>query len=176
MLQPQSADFIKQLKQSTGISRPMALPSLTKLVVNCRVPDAKDSQEALAAAVEEIAQITGQKPSLCLAKKSVSTFKVRYRDPLALKVTLRGRRMYHFIEKLFNLVLPRLRDFKGLSTSSFDGHGSYNLTIKDHTNFPEVNLNKVNKIRSLQVTLCLRASSQEHAKMLLSALGLPWKK
>jgi len=153
-----------------------SLPKLKKVVINYRVAEARESQEALTAAIEEITAIVGQKPKLCKAKKAVSAFKLRENDPLALKVTLRGARMYDFVEKLFNLVLPRLRDFKGLSDTAFDSEGNYNLTLKDQTFFPEINLDKINKIRSVQVTLNINASSKEEAKMLLSALGFPFEK
>ena len=107
-----------------------SIPRLDKVVINYRVNDARESQESLTAAIEEITAITGQKPELCRAKKAVSSFKLRQNDPLALKVTLRGSRMYDFVEKLFNLILPRLRDFKGMSLNAFDSSGNYNLTIK----------------------------------------------
>jgi len=149
---------------------------LNKVVINYRVPEARESQESLAAAEVELTSIAGQKPKLCKAKQSVATFKIRAGDPLALKTTLRGERMYDFVEKLFNLVLPRLRDFKGMPASSFDQKGNYNLVIKDQTYFPEINLDKVNKIRSVQITLSISASSKEESKMLLSALGFPFEK
>jgi large subunit ribosomal protein L5 len=153
-----------------------SLPKLKKVVLNYRVIDARESQESLAAATEELLSIAGQKPKLCKAKKAVSSFKLRQNDPLALKVTLRGARMYDFIEKLFNLVLPRLRDFKGMSENAFDSEGNYNMTIKDQTFFPEINLDKINKIRPVQITMNINASSKEEAKMLLSALGFPFEK
>ena len=153
-----------------------SLPKLKKVVINYRVAEARESQEALTAATEELVAIVGQKPKLCKAKKAVSSFKLRQNDPLALKVTLRGTRMYDFVEKLFNLVLPRLRDFKGLPDTAFDSEGNYNLTLKDQTFFPEINLDKITKIRSVQVTLNINASSKEEAKMLLSALGFPFEK
>ncbi|MFA5827878.1 MAG: 50S ribosomal protein L5 [Candidatus Shapirobacteria bacterium] len=153
-----------------------SFPKLIKVVINYRVTEGRESQESLAAAEVDLLSITGQKPKLCKAKKSVATFKVRQGDPLALKVTLRGERMYDFIEKLFNLVLPRLRDFKGMSANSFDEKGNYNFVIKDQTYFPEINLDKVNKIRSVQTTISISASSKEESKMLLSALGFPFEK
>lgn len=166
-----------KLTESTSKSRNVfSLPRLKKVVLNYRVPDARESQESLAAANEELIAISGQKPKLCKAKKAVSSFKVRENDPLALKVTLRGARMYDFIEKLFNVVLPRLRDFKGLPNTAFDSEGNYNLTIKDQTFFPEINLDKINTIRPLQITLNINASSKEESKMLLSALGFPFEK
>lgn len=168
-----TADILKTLPKSTNLN---ALPRLNKVVLNYRVTDARESQESLAAATTELTVISGQKPTVAKAKKSVASFKVRQNDPLALKVTLRGARMYDFIEKLFNLVLPRLRDFKGLPDTAFDQSGNYNLTLHDQTYFPEIDLDKVNKIRSVQVTINISSPSKEQAKMLLSHLGFPFKK
>lgn len=154
----------------------LSLPKLNKVSINYRVSDARDSQESLNSAIEEITAITGQKPSLCKAKKAVSTFKLRQNDPLALKVTLRGQRMYDFVDKLFNIILARFRDFKGMPLTAFDNAGNYNFTIKDQTLFPEINLDKVNKIRPIQITLNINSSSKEDSKMLLSALGFSFEK
>lgn len=153
-----------------------SLPRLKKVVINYRVDDARESAESLAAAEKELVAITGQKPRICRAKKSVASFKVRQGDPLALKVTLRGERMESFLDKLFNLVLPRLRDFKGMPLNAFDDAGNYNMTLKDQTYFPEIDLNKVNKIRSVQVTISIASKSKEESKMLLSAHGFPFEK
>lgn len=169
-------DLIDNLKKSFPKRNINSLPILNKVVINYRVPEGRESQEALAAAEVEIIAITGQKPKLCRSKKSISTFKLREGEPLAYKVTLRGLRMYHFVEKLFNIVLPRLRDFKGMPLDSFDQDGNYSLTIKDQTYFPEIDLDKINKIRSVQVTLNISASSKDEAKMLLSALGFAFEK
>ena len=166
-------DLVNQLGKKRNI---FSVPRLDKVVINYRVPQARESQESLTAAIEELTAITGQKPQLCRAKKAVSTFKIRENDPLALKVTLRGGRMYDFVEKLFNVILPRLRDFKGMSLNAFDSAGNYNLTIKDQSLFPEINLDKINIIRSIQVTLNINASSKDEAKMLLSSLGFPFEK
>lgn len=153
-----------------------SLPCLKKVVLNYRVPEANESQESLTAAQNELMAISGQKSQICRSKKAISSFKLRAGVPLALKVTLRGQRMYDFVEKLFNLVLPRLRDFKGLPATAFDQNGNYNLTIKDQTYFPEIDLDKITKIRSIQITLCISATSKEEAKMLLSTLGFPFEK
>lgn len=169
-------NVIKKLITDFPKRNPNSLPKLKKVVINYRVPEGRESQEVLNAAEVEILAITGQKPKLCRSKKSIATFKLREGEPLAFKVTLRGLRMYHFIEKLFNIVLPRLRDFKGMSNNAFDQNGNYSLTIKDQTYFPEINLDKINKIRSVQVTMNISASSQSEAKMLLSALGFPFEK
>lgn len=153
-----------------------SLPKLKKVVLNYRVPEADESQEALETAKKELTAIAGQYPKICRSKKSIASFKLRAGVPLALKVTLRGTRMYDFVEKLFNLVLPRLRDFKGMAISGFDNSGNYNLTLKDQTYFPEIDLDKINKIRSVQITLCISTTSKDEAKMLLSALGFPFEK
>jgi len=166
-------ELVTQLGKKRNV---FSVPRLEKVVVNYRVAEARESQESLTAATEELVAITGQKPQLCRAKKAVSSFKIRQNDPLALKVTLRGARMYDFVEKLFNIILPRLRDFKGMSLKAFDSAGNYNLTIKDQTLFPEIDLDKINKIRSVQVTLNINASSKDEAKMLLSTLGFPFEK
>jgi len=166
-----------QLKKQMGPKRnPFSFPRLNKVVINYRCSNVRDNQQLMDDAQKEIMAITGQKPKLCRAKKSVSSFKLRQGEPLAYKVTLRGQRMYDFIEKLFNLIFPRLRDFRGMSVKSFDGQGNYNFVISDQTYFPEINLDKVNKIRSVQISLNISASSKKEAKMLLSALGFPFKK
>lgn len=166
----------QQLSKALGQKNPNALPKLNKVVINYRVSEGRDSQELLAAAEKELMAITGQKPRLARSKKSIAAFKLREGEPLAYKVTLRGVRMYDFINKLFNLVLPRLRDFKGLPLDSFDKEGNYSLTIHDQTYFPEVDLDAINKIRSVQVTMSISASSIEESKMLLSTLGFPFEK
>ncbi len=169
--------IIDELKKKLGKNRNIhSLPKLKKVTINYRVKEARESDEALKSATEEIIAITGQQPKLCRAKKAVSSFKLRTGDPLALKVTLRGNRMYDFVEKLFDIILPRLRDFKGMSPDSFDRDGNYSLVIKDQTYFHEINLDKINKIRPIQVTLSISASSKEEAKMLLSALGFAFTK
>lgn len=153
-----------------------SLPRLTKTVINYRISDVRDSQEGIETARQEILAITGQYPRLCKSKKAVSSFKLRVNEPLAFKVTLRGNRMYEFVEKLFNLVLPRLRDFKGMPLDSFDAQGNYSMVIKDQTYFPEIDLDKINRIRPIQITFVINGSSQEESKMLLSALGFPFAK
>lgn len=168
------------LKEKINLNIPgrnvSSLPSLKKVVINYRVDDARESAESLAAAEKELVAISGQKPRLCRAKKSIAAFKLRQGDPLAFKVTLRGDRMDDFVEKFINIVLPRLRDFKGMPLNAFDDAGNYNLTIKDQTYFPEIDLNKVNKIRSVQITISIATKSKDEARMLLSAHGFPFEK
>lgn len=148
-----------------------SIPLLQKVVLNYRVKEARESQEQLNQAIEELAAISGQKPNVTRAKKANASFKLRAHDPLAVKVTLRGSKMLDFLEKFFKILLPSLRDFKGINPASFDQSGNYNITIKDQTYFPEIDLNKVNKIRPLQITIGIAATSKDEAKMLLSALG-----
>ncbi len=169
-------EIIPAMLKSTGRKNPLSLPQVKKVVLNYRIPEARENKEALVQAEQELTAIAGQKPRLCQARLSIASFKVRQGDPLALKVTLRGRRMYHFLERFFNLVLPRVRDFRGLPDTSFDEGGNYNTTISDQTVFPEIDLDRIKKIRGLQVTIATSATSKEEAKMLLSALGLPFQK
>lgn len=171
------SDITKKLQEKfPEIKNPFALPKLEKVAINMRVAEARENQAVLDAAAAELAAIVGQKPKICRAKKSISGFKLRQNDPLALKVTLRGKRMFDFVERLFNLVMPRLRDFKGLPQSSFDGGGNFNIGLKDHTVFPEIDVNKVGKGRGMQITLVTKAKNQEEAKVLLEVLGLPLSK
>jgi len=174
--------YIKQvmpkMKKKFGYKNDLAVPKIEKVVINVGLNVDQTSKDPKFQEIVEktLRQISGQEPAKKLAKKSISGFKIREGQLVGLTVILRGQRMYDFIEKLFNIVLPRLRDFKGLKLSSFDGSGNYNLTIKDQTYFPEIDLNKINQIRTLQITLVTSTSSQDRAKMLLSALGLPFEK
>jgi len=163
--------ILPQLHKELGGRNIHSIPQVKKVTLNYRVKEARESQEQLNQALEELAGIAGQRPSVTRAKKAIATFKLRQHDPLAAKVTLRGAKMYDFIEKFFNLVLPRLRDFKGINPDAFDQGGNYNITLKDQTYFPEIDQNRVNKIRPLQITITTTASSKDEAKMLLSALG-----
>ena len=168
---------IAKLKKQLGAKRNLfSLPRLTKVVINYRCSDARDNHQLLEVAGDEVMAITGQKPRLVPAKKSVANFKLKAGQPLAYKATLRGCRMYDFIEKLSALVLPRLRDFQGIAVKSFDDQGNYNMVIHDQTYFPEINLDKAVKIRSVQISLAIAAPSKKEAKMLLSALGFPFQK
>ncbi len=177
MLKKDFQDTIaKKLQTDIGLKNIFSTPHLLKIIINQRVPEARENKEAIAEATAELAAITGQKPVVCLAKKSEAGFKIRKGDPLALKVTLRRSKMYDFAEKLFKIVLPTLRDFKGLSPDSFDQSGNYSFTLEEQTVFSEVNLDKVRKVRSLQITFVTSTSVKKEAKMLLSALGLPFSK
>lgn len=171
LMQTFSKTIAPQLQKDLKRDNSLSVPKVTKVVLNYRVKEARESQESLIQATEELSAIAGQKPVVTKAKKAISSFKLRQNDPLALKVTLRHHRMYDFLEKFFSLVLPRLRDFRGIDSTAFDQAGNYNITIKDQTYFPEIDLNRVNKIRPIQITIATSATSPTEAKMLLSALG-----
>lgn len=166
-----------QLQKQLGLKNPMAVPRLVKIVVNVGVSEAKENIKALDIAAEELAQITGQKPAVRRAKKSISNFKLRKGMPIGLKVTLRGDRMYEFFDRLVNIAMPRIRDFQGLSPNSgFDGRGNFNLGLREQYIFPEVNLEKSDKARGMNITIVTSAKNDEQARALLLAMGMPFKK
>ena len=154
----------------------MQVPALNKIVVNIGVGDATQEKKRLDEAVEELALITGQKPIITKAKKSIATFKLREGEPIGCKVTLRGIRMYEFFDKLVSIALPRVRDFRGVSKNSFDGRGNYTLGIKEQLIFPEINYDKVQKVRGMDIIIVTTANSDEEAYSLLKALGMPFNK
>lgn len=151
----------------------MQTPKLEKVVINMGVGDAKENAKALDSAVNDLSIITGQKPIVTKAKKSVAAFKVREGMSIGCKVTLRGDRMYEFVDKLFNITLPRVRDFRGVSANSFDGRGNYSLGLKEQLIFPEIEYDKVDKARGMDINFVTTASSDEEAKELLVLLGMP---
>ncbi len=150
--------------------------SLEKIVISMRTGKALGDSKYLESAADDLAVITGQKPAVRTAKKAIAGFKLRAGDPAGLMVTLRGKRMRDFFEKLVNIVLPRLRDFHGVSRKSFDGSGNYNLGIEEHTVFPEIDPNKVDKIKGLEVTIVTTVSDDEEGLKLLESLGMPFEK
>ena len=152
------------------------IPKLEKVVINMSVGEAIVNPKALDAAVSELTAITGQKPIVTKAKKSIAAFKLRAGVNLGAKVTLRGDRMYVFVDKLFNVVLPRIRDFRGLPAKSFDGRGNYNLGLREQLVFPEINFDKVDKARGMDVTIVTSAKTDEEASEFLTAMGLPLQK
>ena len=151
------------------------VPKLEKVVLNMGVGEAKENLKTLEAAVEEMAQIAGQRPVITKAKKSVASFKLREGMPIGCKVTLRGERMYHFLDKLINIALPRVRDFRGISLKSFDGRGNYSLGIKEQLIFPEVVYDEVEKVRGMDIIVVTTANSDEEARELLKLLGMPFR-
>lgn len=164
------------LKERFGYTNPMQIPRLEKVVVNMSVGDAIANPKALDAAVADLQVITGQKPVNTLAKKSIANFKLRAGMKIGAKVTLRGERMYVFLDKLFNIVLPRIRDFRGLPRRSFDGRGNYNLGLREQLVFPEINFDKVDKTRGMDIVIVTSARTDEEATEFLSAMGLPLQK
>ncbi len=166
----------KILQDKFGYKNVNQIPKLEKVVVNMSVGEAITNAKALDAAVAELVQITGQKPIVTKAKKSIAAFKLREGMNIGAKVTLRGDRMYIFLDKLFNVVLPRIRDFRGLPPRSFDGRGNYNLGLREQLVFPEVNFDKVDKARGMDITIVTTAKSDEEATEFLTAMGLPLQK
>jgi len=166
----------KILQDKFGYKNVNMIPKLTKVVVNMSVGEAIVNAKALDAAVVELVAITGQKPIITKAKKSIAAFKLREGMNIGAKVTLRGERMYIFLDKLFNVVLPRIRDFRGLPPKSFDGRGNYNLGLREQLVFPEVNFDKVDKARGMDITIVTTAKSDEEATEFLTAMGLPLQK
>jgi large subunit ribosomal protein L5 len=167
-------NIIPDLKKRLNLDNNLAVPRIEKVVISMGVGEAKDNQQLLDSWIEDLSLITGQRPVICRAKKSVSGFKLRKNDPVGLKVTLRGRKMYDFLERLFNLVLPRLRDFRGLSAESFDREGNFNIGIPDQLVFPEVDVDKVKKQKGLQVTIVTNTKDIKKARLLLELMGLPF--
>ena len=154
----------------------MEVPAIEKVVINIGVGDAISNSKLLDEAVADLATITGQKPVVTRAKKSIANFKVREGMPIGCKVTLRKEKMYEFMDKLMNISLPRVRDFRGVPTTSFDGRGNYTLGVKEQLIFPEINYDKVNKVRGMDIVVVTTAKTNDEAKALLSAMGMPFKK
>ena len=154
----------------------MQAPKLDKIVINMGVGDAMSNSKALDAAVEDLTQICGQKPIITKARKSIAAFKLREGASIGCKVTLRGERMYQFFDKLVSIALPRVRDFRGLSKDSFDGRGNYTLGVKEQLIFPEINYDKVFKIRGMDIVIVTTAKSDNEGRELLTLLGMPFKK
>jgi large subunit ribosomal protein L5 len=154
----------------------MQVPNVDKIVINMGVGDAVQNTKALDAAVEELQIITGQKPVVTKAKKSIATFRLREGMPIGAKVTLRGERMYDFLDKLISISLPRVRDFRGVSNKAFDGRGNYTLGIKEQLIFPEIDYDKVSKVRGMDIVIVTTANSDEEARELLTQFGMPFQK
>jgi large subunit ribosomal protein L5 len=163
------------LMKEFDLKNPMAVPHLEKIVVNVGVGEATQNAKVLDPAVSELTQITGQKPVVTRAKKSIAAFKVRAGMPIGAMVTLRGDRMYEFFDRLVNIVLPRVRDFRGVSTKSFDGRGNYTLGLHDQLIFPEIDYAKVDKLKGMNVTIVTTAGSDDQARSLLRHLGMPFR-
>ena len=168
------AEAVPALQQKFGYKNVMEIPRLEKVIINMGLGDCKDNAKALESAVAELTQIAGQKPLVTKAKKSVANFKLRQGMNVGAKVTLRGARMEEFMDKLVNIALPRVRDFRGVSTKAFDGRGNYALGIKEQLIFPEIEYDKVEKIRGMEMIFVTTAKTDEEAKELLRLLGMPF--
>jgi len=168
-------EILPVLMKDIGCGNALEVPRLEKLVVNMGVGEAIQNVKLLDSAVEELATITGQKPVVTRARKAIANFKLREGMPIGCMVTLRGDRMYEFFDRLVNIALPRVRDFKGLSDRSFDGRGNYSLGIREQIIFPEINLDKVDKVKGLTISICTTARTDSDAKVLLRALGFPFR-
>lgn len=169
-------EIVPSLTKRFEYKSPMAVPRLTKIVVNMGLGEAVADSKVLDRAVEELATITGQKPIITRAKKSIAGFKLRVGMPIGCMVTLRRQRMYEFLDRLLNVALPRVRDFKGVSSKAFDGRGNYALGLREQIIFPEINYDKVDKLRGLSVSIVTTAKSDEEGYQLLKELGMPFRR
>lgn len=169
-------EVIPALMEKFKYKNVMEVPKLEKIVINMGIGVAKENPKALESAVEELSVITGQRPIITKAKKSVANFKVRKGMPVGVKVTLRGEKMYYFIDKLMNIALPRVRDFRGVSDTSFDGRGNYALGVKEQLIFPEIEYDKVDAVRGMDIVIVTTAKTDEEAKEFLKMMGMPFKK
>lgn len=164
------------LVEKFGYKNTMEVPKLEKVTINMGLGEAKDNSKIMESAVQELAMITGQKPVVTKARKSIANFKVRQGMPVGAKVTLRGENMYTFVDKFFNIALPRVRDFKGVSKNSFDGRGNYSMGIKEQLIFPEINYDQVDAIKGMNIVFTTTANTDEEAAALLELLGMPFEK
>ena len=170
------AEIVPALVKQFNYTTVMQAPRLEKIVINVGVGEATSNEKALEDAVKDLTTISGQKPIITKAKKSIATFKVREGQSIGCKVTLRGTRMYEFLDKLVSISLPRVRDFRGVSKNAFDGHGNYTLGIKEQLIFPEINYDKVDTIKGMNIVFTTTAKTDEEAAALLAGLGLPFEK
>jgi len=176
MLTAYRGNVMQQLTKEFDYANVMQVPRIDKIVVNVGIGEAKDNDKALDAAVGDIQTITGQKPQLIKAKKSVAAFKLRAGQTVGIKTTLRGRRMWYFLDKLLNIALPRIRDFRGVSPDGFDGRGNYSLGMREQVVFPEIDYDKIDKLRGLEVSIITTARTDDEARSLLTRLGMPFRK
>ena len=169
-------EFAPALKEELGLKNVMQIPKISKVVVNIGVGEALDNPKALDAAVNDLTIITGQKPVVIAAKKAISNFKLREGRQIGVKVTLRGEKMWAFLDRLINVALPRVRDFRGISADSFDGRGNYTLGLTEQLIFPEIQYDKIDKVRGMEISIVTTAETDDHARQLLSKFGMPFRK
>jgi large subunit ribosomal protein L5 len=176
MLKAYRDSVVPQMTKEFDYANTMEVPRIAKVVVNIGIGEAKDNDKALDAAVGDVVTITGQKPALIKARKSVAAFKLRAGQTVGIKATLRGRRMWYFLDKLLNVALPRIRDFRGVSPEGFDGRGNYSLGLREQVVFPEIDYDKIDKLRGLEVSIVTTARTDDEARSLLTRLGMPFRK
>jgi large subunit ribosomal protein L5 len=169
-------EIVPALMKSLSLNNPMQVPRISKVIVNVGVGEALDNAKALDAAVADITQVTGQKPIITKARKSIANFKLREGRQIGVKVTLRGDRMWAFLDRLMNIALPRVRDFRGISANAFDGRGNYTLGLREQLVFPEIEYDKIDKLRGLEISIVTTARSDDDGRQLLQLLGMPFKK
>lgn len=169
-------EVVPALIKALNVDTVMQVPQIKKVVVNIGLGEALDNPKALDAAVADLTQITGQKPVITKARKSIANFKLREGRTIGAKVTLRGEKMWAFLDRLMNIVLPRVRDFRGVSPDAFDGRGNYTLGLREQLIFPEIEYDKIDKVRGMEITIVTSASSDDQAAMLLQLLGMPFRK
>lgn len=162
------------LMKKFGYKSVMQIPKLDKIVINVGCGEARENSKVVDAIISDLSQITGQRPVVCRAKKSVANFKLREGMPIGVKVTLRGERMYEFLDRFFNLALPRVRDFRGINANSFDGRGNYAMGIKEQLIFPEIEYDKIDKVRGMDIIMVTTANTDEEARELLKLMGAPF--
>ena len=168
--------IVPELKKSLSLNNTMQVPRILKITVNMGVGEAVADKKVMDSATADLAKITGQKPAVTKAKKSVATFKVRDGQAIGCKVTLRGARMYEFLDRLVNIAIPRIRDFRGISTRSFDGRGNYSLGVKEQIIFPEIQYDQIDQIRGMDITISTSAVDDKHGRALLEAFNFPFRK
>ena len=170
------SDIAPALMKKFGYKSVMQIPKLDKVVINVGCGEARDNAKVIDAIINDLSAITGQRPVVCKARKSVANFKLREGMNIGAKVTLRGDRMYEFVDRLFNVALPRVRDFRGINANSFDGRGNYNMGLKEQLIFPEIDYDKIDKIRGMDIVFTTTATTDEEARELLTLMGAPFAK
>ena len=175
LLEEYNNQIKKDLKSKLGLKNIFEVPKLKKIILNIGVGEAKDDTKLIDKALDDLTMISGQKAIKTKSKKAISGFKIRAGMPLGVKVTLRNKRMYEFLDRLVNIAIPRIRDFRGLNIKSFDGNGNFSMGIKEHVIFPEINFDKVDKIRGMDITICTTAKNNKEAIELLRSFNMPFK-
>jgi large subunit ribosomal protein L5 len=176
LLQTYRDTIVQQMTKEFDYGNVMQVPRIDKVVINVGIGEAKDNDKALDAAAGDVTTISGQKPQLIKAKKSVAAFKLREGQTIGIKTTLRGRRMWYFLDKLLSIALPRIRDFRGVTPDGFDGRGNYTLGLREQVVFPEIDYDKIDKLRGLEISIVTTARSDDEARSLLTKLGMPFRK